>query len=765
MKKPALFISLPVLFATFTGPAIAQAATVSTTAVQQQHFALSLKSVYFNGKLATTAYGFANSGTTYMPVWYIMQILKQLNITSDWNNPNWKMDVPKTYQVDTANLPNIPSANPGHWVTIAINQTSIERAPGMVYVDPDSGRHTEFLPIWYIQQALNRLGVQSAWNGTDWHLSYTPPKQAQTAPEKSSSQTTKPAQSSTSSQPQQSTGTSSSASSQGQPTSSSTSSTPAQPTVAPIAEYGDSGTTVQYIQQDLNLLGYSVGPVDGQFGPMTMNGVKEFQSANQLDPTGIVDDTTWTTLETATIQAEEAKHITPTNTQSGSTTGSTSTNPGSTTSSTSGATSSNSGSGSTPSSSSGASTVSAPSFTNVDLRFPAPADVTATSIDSYLEANNSPMAGLGQIFMDTQNTYGVDANYLVSHAILESYWGKSQIALAKNNLYGYGAYDSNPGSDAGMFPSDAYAIEFQGWEVRNNYLTPGSSLYVSPTLTGMNVNYATDPNWASSIGNLMNQFASFTNDSVNNYPQYSGNPNNPEPPAPESTIEPEYIMTGATGVVESNPYYGNLPYYASMDTGMNQMFFGPLQVGSIGSNVAAVQSYLNQVDNAGLQVDGQFGPDTEAAVKQFETAHNLPVDGIWNYSMWNMFNTPPSTTVPAGTTVQIEAMKQGMAGGIVTEWYDLAGYGWVDSAYVQMQNVYRLTVANPGSAQTSVPVYAANNPNQVIATLHAGDFVICNQPNPTNGYITIQFANVNPNPSQVMTGVINTSIATLTQQK
>lgn len=400
------------------------------------------------------------------------------------------------------------------------------------------------------------------------------------------------------------------------------------------------------------------------------------------------------------------------------------------------------------------------SFASVDLRYAAPSNINAASINAYLLKHKASMTGLGASFIAAQATYGVNANYLVSHAIDESYWGNSQIALAKNNLYGYGAYDSNPGSDAGLYPTEDYAIRFQAWEVRNNYLNPGGSEYVSPTLQGMNVHYATDQSWANNIGMLMNQMATAENDSLASYTIYTGATT---APVPKSTTEPTFYFSGAQGTVQTIANYIGLPYYSTMSAGMSQMFFGPIQSGSTGSQVAAVQSYLNKNMNAGLDVDGQYGPKTSAAIKAYQAAQGLPQNGIWSFSMWNTLYPTTSNMIPLGATVNIDQAMQGLAGGLVTMWYHVVGYGWVDSQGIQLSNVYRLLVPSPATPQSSVNVYNPQNPSQILTTMHNGDFVVSVAPGGSNGQIAIEFANQST--GQPETGLIQTSQAVLTQQQ
>lgn len=686
------------LFAKTVVPAAALSlllSPVSAHASTTQAITLQTKHIYVNGNLSSSTYGFVKSKTTYMPIWYVAKALTELGISYTWKNGAWNLVIPSKYQVSLTNL-SVPKPSAASPNSISLNGTVVARVAGVAHVDPASKVETMFMPIWYVQQALNRVGIKSDWNGTDWKL--LPPAT--------------------------STKTSTSV-----PPSTSTGSTTPPFQMPSVVQYGDTGQAVTIIQTELNSLGYNVGMADGQFGPRTLAEVKAFQADHGLTPTGIADTTTQTALSAAT--SGNASTVPPTGTTTRSPSG---------------------------------------SFTNVDLRFPAPQDISATAIDNYLLDNSSPMTGLGASFMDSQAIYGVDANYLVSHSILESNWGKSAIAVAKNNLFGYGAYDSNPGSDAGLFPSEAYAILFQGWEVRNNYLEPGSSNYVSPTLTGMNANYASDTSWANSIGSLMGQFANYVGDNVSAYQTYTASQAAPQP---ASRTEPVYYLNGAVGVTQPNSNYSGVPYYPSMSDGVHNMFFAPIKNGSIGTSVAEVQQYLNQSINAGLTVDGQFGTSTEAAVKKFEGIHGLTQDGIWNFSMWSNYICPtPPSVLPVGQTVQIDQIEQGMAGGFVVPWYHIVNVGWVDAQYVKFTNVYRVNVANQTGTSTSIPVYsAADTTTQQVATLHNGDFIVAQTPTATNGFYNILF-NVQMSEAGTLgpagtaeTGYVPAQTFTLTQQQ
>jgi beta-N-acetylglucosaminidase len=136
----------------------------------------------------------------------------------------------------------------------------------------------------------------------------------------------------------------------------------------------------------------------------------------------------------------------------------------------------------------------------VDTDLTQPSGESAARINAFLQG--TAMAGLGDSFMRAEQNYHVSARYFVAHAILESAWGSSAIAHDKHNLFGFNANDSNPYGNATTFPSFDACIQFVAHFVDSHYLTPGGAYYHGPTLRGMNVQYATDPNWAVKIASI-----------------------------------------------------------------------------------------------------------------------------------------------------------------------------------------------------------------------------------------------------------------------
>ena len=126
---------------------------------------------------------------------------------------------------------------------------------------------------------------------------------------------------------------------------------------------------------------------------------------------------------------------------------------------------------------------------------------------TLMGASNSMLVGKGATFKAAEQKYGVNALYLVAHSALESAWGKSNIAKAKNNFFGIAAYDSSPYTSATKFDNvDAGILGAARW-INEKYLSnssyPARGAYLGNKANGMNVNYATAPYWGESIASIM----------------------------------------------------------------------------------------------------------------------------------------------------------------------------------------------------------------------------------------------------------------------
>lgn len=127
--------------------------------------------IIFNGKVVSNPYGIAapdpntHKLTTYMPLWYVMQALKAVGVTYTWNGHTLNVQPAATMKVDMSNL------KPGTEATqLDISGTLVQTGPKMVMKDPYSHVLTTYVPIFYVMDLLNRLGVKSAWDGNNWTM-------------------------------------------------------------------------------------------------------------------------------------------------------------------------------------------------------------------------------------------------------------------------------------------------------------------------------------------------------------------------------------------------------------------------------------------------------------------------------------------------------------------------------------------------------------------------------------------------------------------
>ena len=115
-----------------------------------------------------------------------------------------------------------------------------------------------------------------------------------------------------------------------------------------------------------------------------------------------------------------------------------------------------------------------------------------------------------EYFYYIEKQYNINGLFVAAVGIHESAWGTSKIATQKYNLFGYGAYDSNPYNGAYSFSDYSESIDLIARVFVKYYLNPkGTSIYggevaqgtyyTSPTLTGVNNKYASDKNWANAV--------------------------------------------------------------------------------------------------------------------------------------------------------------------------------------------------------------------------------------------------------------------------
>ncbi|MCP8617481.1 SH3 domain-containing protein [Salirhabdus salicampi] len=345
------------------------------------------------------------------------------------------------------------------------------------------------------------------------------------------------------------------------------------------------------------------------------------------------------------------------------------------------------------------------SYLDVHLR--KPADLTAQDIVDFFNRvkPDSDLKNFAQHFIDVQNEVGINAQYLVAHAIWETGWGGSTIRSYKKNLYGYKAYDSCPVTCAIYFPTEKDSINFVTYQVINDYLSPGGSYYYEehgPTLTGMNIKYATDENWKNGIAKLMERMKPFD---PKYYSKVQPSNHKPEQPAsytsaiPEGEPSPNHLFidfnSGVTATVtldSGNLNFRNLPYL-SPSTKIGEVPNGK-KVEIVGYNKDVRETVDEDTDKIirwyRVNVDGQYG---------WLRGDFLTIDNLIQVDVETSLNIRESATASSnkvGSVTDETFLKVVLtdAGDYVTEkdendkdWYkvylpDSDETGWVISDYI-----------------------------------------------------------------------------------
>ena len=158
-----------------------------------------------------------------------------------------------------------------------------------------------------------------------------------------------------------------------------------------------------------------------------------------------------------------------------------------------------------------------------------PSNYSAIELDSYInkvlaekEASGTPrytnatqqskLVGLGSYLKEMEATYRVNAMFILATAIHESDYGISANALNKNNLFGIKVYDSSPELGEMYLDPQKSVFAFVTKNINLNYASPtadySNGLVPGNKTTGINVRYASDPQWGSKVAGHMHRIDS-----------------------------------------------------------------------------------------------------------------------------------------------------------------------------------------------------------------------------------------------------------------
>lgn len=150
---------------------------------------------------------------------------------------------------------------------------------------------------------------------------------------------------------------------------------------------------------------------------------------------------------------------------------------------------------------------------NFDMALNKPSGLTLEQFKKILNDDkdkNKIFSNNAQYFYYIEKQYNINGVFVAAVGIHESTWGTSKIALNKNNLFGYGAYDSNPYNSAYSFSNYSESIDLISRVFVKYYINPkGTKIYESEValgtyysgnnLTSINKKYASDKNWANGV--------------------------------------------------------------------------------------------------------------------------------------------------------------------------------------------------------------------------------------------------------------------------
>ncbi|MGE7940081.1 S-layer homology domain-containing protein [Bacillus paramycoides] len=228
----------------------------------------------------------------------------------------------------------------------------------------------------------------------------------------------------------------------------------------------------------------------------------------------------------------------------------------------------------------------AKSYRELDLRLPS--KITAKDIDDYIAKYHpdSPLVGHGKDYIEAEEKYGVNAHAMAAKDILESGYGKSEIAYRKHNLAGLRAYDKDPFFYAKYLPSYKDSVFYVASYIRENYLEEKGKYYNGPTLTGVNTMYCTDQAWSSKIASIMQRIKPFKAEDYKDSKILNKNPKALNVDALSSEIPYKPYPTGTKTSVKSSGEYRQIPYPYTVKIRSNpnitpeQNLVGKLTIGS-----------------------------------------------------------------------------------------------------------------------------------------------------------------------------------------
>lgn len=144
-----------------------------------------------------------------------------------------------------------------------------------------------------------------------------------------------------------------------------------------------------------------------------------------------------------------------------------------------------------------------------DWNLHSPSNGTVGKLERGLKGTG--LEGLGSWYLEAEQTYGVNAIFLMALTAQESAWGTSNRARSQNNLSGYAVYSS--AAEGAYFSSKGESIMATAKLIGEKYINPNGEYYNGVSVASVNIRYCPDDggHWSSNITKIAYQLVSKIN--------------------------------------------------------------------------------------------------------------------------------------------------------------------------------------------------------------------------------------------------------------
>ena len=208
----------------------------------------------------------------------------------------------------------------------------------------------------------------------------------------------------------------------------------------------------------------------------------------------------------------------------------------------------------------------------------------------------------------------------------------------------------------------------------------------------------------------------------------------------EENMKNDVLRVWSGKLYIEQPYYPSTPYTGTLPN-------GTVKKGSKGSDVKAVQNFLNWCINAKLAVDGNCGNLTDKAIRKYQTQYKLKVDGIFGSASKRKAQEIIAKYAPKPVTL---TEKELAACAVQADWMKNSKYKWQSKPTIEKSKYYgtcvtyvacvlqRINYLNPGECiwhDKKGKIYGTNDKmvvtypknkklSQIKNELKAGDIVL-----------------------------------------